>query len=102
MAVLGSGSALALLAWFGVAPASAERAALVPLLLGMVFVGLPHGALDHLVPARLDAAWKRRPASMALYLAATLLHWGQGALDFLERFLGRRLRDPACDTDVPR
>lgn len=116
VAVLGGGSALALLAWFAVAPTSAERAALLPLLVGMVFVGLPHGALDHLVPARLGAGWGRRPASMALYLAsyaglvgaylalwtvapvaafvgflvATVLHWGQGDVDFLERFLGRR------------
>ena len=116
LVIIGSTSALALLAWFALAPASAERAAFVPLLVGMVVLGLPHGALDHLVPVRMGVGWGRRPAAMALYLAgyaglaaaylalwtvapvaafigflvATVVHWGQGDVDFLERFLARR------------
>ena len=116
VAIVGSTSALGLLVWFALAPASAERAALIPLLVGMIFLGLPHGALDHLVPARMAVGWGRRPVTMALYLAgyaglaaaylalwtvapvmafvgflvATVVHWGQGDVDFLERFLGRR------------
>ena len=116
VALLGWGTTLAALAWFALAPASAEAAAYVPLLVGMVFVGLPHGALDHLVPLRLGAPWAQRRLGMALFLSgyvalaaaylllwsvapgiaflgfllATVAHWGQGDLDFLERFLGRR------------
>lgn len=120
VAASGISAALALLAWYALAPESAAGAAFVPLLLGMVFLGLPHGALDHLVPARLGAAWGRRPATLALFLAgyvglagfflwlwtvapaaafvgflvATVVHWGQGDVDFLERFLGRRRAGP--------
>jgi beta-carotene 15,15'-dioxygenase len=112
----GTAAALALLAWTAIAPESAAGAAFVPLLVGMVFLGLPHGALDHLVPARMGVAWGRRPSTLALFLAgyvglagaflwlwtaapalafggflvATVWHWGQGDVDFLERFLGRR------------
>ncbi len=99
-----------------VAPAVVERYALAPLLLGIVLIGLPHGALDHLVPARIGLAWARRPLPyagfLALYLAAvvayglvwwtaptvafvgflalTVWHWGQGDQRFLELFHGRR------------
>ncbi len=116
VALAGGVSALLAIAWVALAPAAAERGAFVPLLLGMVFLGLPHGALDHLVPARMGAAWGRRPPTLALFLAgyaglaaaflwlwtvapaaafvgflvATVLHWGQGDVDFLERFFGRR------------
>ena len=98
------------------APTVVERYALGPLLLGIVLIGLPHGALDHLVPARIGLAWARRPLPLAgflaLYLAAvaaygllwwtapavafvgflvlTVWHWGQGDQRFLEIFLGRR------------
>jgi beta-carotene 15,15'-dioxygenase len=106
----------AAIAWQALAPASAERYALVPLLAGLVLFGLPHGALDHLVPTRLGFAWARRPLGVALYLVAyagvaaaylglwlaapriafagflvaTVVHWGQGDLRFLELFAGRR------------
>jgi beta-carotene 15,15'-dioxygenase len=115
-AATGIATMVAIVAWHALAPASAERYALVPLLLGLVLFGLPHGALDHLVPARLGFAWGRRPLGLAVYLAAyagvaaaylglwlvaprvafvgfllaTVLHWGQGDLRFLELFAGRR------------
>jgi Brp/Blh family beta-carotene 15,15'-monooxygenase len=99
-----------------VAPEAAERVAFAPLLVGIVLIGLPHGALDHLLPARLGFRWGRRPVGVALYLAAylaiaaamlglwrlapgaafalflaaTVAHWGQGDLRFLELHLGRR------------
>ena len=106
----------AAIAWQALAPASAERFALVPLLAGLALFGLPHGALDHLVPARLGFAWARRPLGLAVYLVAyaglaaaylglwlvapriafigflvaTVVHWGQGDLRFLELFARRR------------
>lgn len=81
----------------------------------MVLLGLPHGALDHLVPARLGLPWARTPFWAGLYLLAyvafaalylglwllvpqvaftgflliTVWHWGQGDQRFLEIFLGR-------------
>ena len=99
-----------------VAPRLVEGYALYPLLLGIVLLGLPHGALDHLIPARLGLAWGRKPLGVALYLlayigvvalylglwlwqplvafigflAATVWHWGQGDQRFLEIFLKRR------------
>jgi beta-carotene 15,15'-dioxygenase len=120
VAGVGAASGIAVLVWFALAPEAAVAAAFFPLLLGMVFLGLPHGALDHLVPERMGAAWGRRPMAMALYfggyaglafaylalwaveprvafvgfLVATVVHWGQGDLDFLERFLGRRRAGP--------
>ena len=98
------------------APGLTERYALYPLLLGIILLGLPHGALDHLVPARLGLVWGRRPLGVALYLlayvtvaalylglwlwhplvafggflAATVWHWGQGDQRFLEIFLKRQ------------
>ncbi|ARC55622.1 Beta-carotene 15,15'-dioxygenase [Frondihabitans sp. 762G35] len=76
-----------------------------PFALGLVILGLPHGALDHLVPARLAgrrpdarsiglvvllyfvlgaavaALWAVAPAvAFAVFIATTLLHWGQGDL----------------------
>ena len=112
----GIAATLAVLSWYALATETAERAAFVPLLIGMFFLGLPHGALDHRVPARMGVEWGRRPASLALFLGgyvglaaaylwlwtiapvvafvgflvATVVHWGQGDIDFLERFLGRR------------
>ncbi len=100
------------------APSAVERYALAPLLIGIVLIGLPHGALDHLVPARIGLAWGRRLAPLAAFLAAylalagavlgawllaptwafvgflaaTIWHWGQGDQRFLELFLGRRGR----------
>lgn len=98
-----------------VVPRFAETYALYPLLLGTVFLGLPHGALDHLVPARLALPWGRKPLFLALYLLAyvtlagaflalwllapktaftgfllvTVVHWGHGDLRFMELFWGR-------------
>ena len=46
VAVSGIAATLALLAWTTIAPASAEGAAFAPLLVGMVLLWLPHGALD--------------------------------------------------------
>lgn len=109
-----------LLAWWG-APQLLERAVFVPLLLSVVLLGLPHGALDHLVPGRLGwrwgtrfwpvlayclgyaalaglylLAWRWVPlAAYGLFLLLSLLHWGQGDLRFLEQVLERRRRAPA-------
>lgn len=80
----------------------------------MVFLGLPHGALDHLAPlflrhrrltprylflfvsgyAALVAAylafWHLQPtAALAVFLLFSWLHWGQGDAYFLEAFEGR-------------
>ncbi|WP_216328602.1 Brp/Blh family beta-carotene 15,15'-dioxygenase [Deinococcus aestuarii] len=104
-----------LLGWW-TAPHLLERFIFVPLLLSVVLFGLPHGALDHLVPGRLGWAWGRRPRWVVLYcvlyaalaglyllawrfaplpalwvfLLVSALHWGQGDLHFLEAGLGRR------------
>lgn len=59
---------LAVLALYLLSPDAARSYALYPLLFGIVVLGLPHGALDHLVPARLGLAWARRPLPLALYL----------------------------------
>jgi len=80
----------------------------------MVFLGLPHGALDHLAPlffrrrqltlrylflfvlgyGGLVAAyllfWRLwPPAALAVFLLFSWLHWGQGDAYFLEVFEGR-------------
>ena len=99
-----------------VAPDAAAAAMFVPLLIGIVLFGLPHGALDHVVPARVGFAWGRTPvgvtvflgaylalavatlaawtvapaATFAAFLVATVAHWGQGDLRFLQLHLGRR------------
>lgn len=109
-------SVVALLLVQALTPHLVARYSLYPLLLGVVVVGLPHGALDHLVPTRLGFAWAQKPLGVSLYLlgyvataalffglwlwqprlafvaflAASVWHWGQGDLRFLELFLGRR------------
>ena len=116
--VVASGAIAVLVSLAGqyLAPPVLERLALYPLLLGMVFVGLPHGALDHLIPARLGLVWGKRPLAVSVYLLvymavagaylllwlsyplwafvgfllATVWHWGQGDLRFWEIFLQRR------------
>jgi beta-carotene 15,15'-dioxygenase len=97
-------------------PRFTEQYGLYSLVVGMVFLGLPHGALDHLVPLRMGFAWGRKPLGISLYLLAyifiaalyfglwlwqpliafvgfllaTVLHWGQGDVRFLEIFLERK------------
>jgi len=96
------------------APNWCRRWEFVPFLLGMVFLGLPHGALDHLVPLRLRCCpptlrymvlfilayggmaalyllfWRWSPgAALAVFLLLSWLHWGQGDADFLTRFAGQ-------------
>ncbi|WP_407572432.1 Brp/Blh family beta-carotene 15,15'-dioxygenase [Deinococcus altitudinis] len=109
-------SLLALLAGWLLAPAALERLTYLPLLFSTVLFGIPHGALDHLVPGRLGWAWSRRPGRVWLYvlgyallaaatlrlwqlapdvvfwgfLLVSLLHWGQGDLHYLEAVQGRR------------
>ena len=83
----------------------------VPFAISVLLFGLPHGALDHLVPARLDPRisirrsittvvalyavlggatallWSARPvAGFAVFIAVTWFHWGQGDL-WLDRAL---------------
>lgn len=98
-AVLGAG---ALLAASVELPTSLR---LAPLVASVVVLGLPHGAIDHLAPARAagepvtrrtlaavgvlylvlmavyTAAWLAVPAvAFALFIAMTWFHWGQGDL----------------------
>ena len=109
-------SLLVLLIGWLLAPAALERLTYLPLLVSTVLFGIPHGALDHLVPGRLGWAWSRRPGLLWLYvlgyallaaatlwlwrlapdvvfwgfLLASMLHWGQGDLHYLETVQGRR------------
>lgn len=97
------------------APSLTTTYALYPLLLSTVVLGLPHGALDHLLPVRLKLSWGRHPLWLSVYLLVylalaglyfglwllspavafagfllmTIFHWGQGDLRFMELFLGR-------------
>ena len=99
-----------------IAPSFVTAYALYPLLLGTVFLALPHGALDHLVPLRSGLRWARQPLPLTFYLLGylalvalyfsfwllspqaafigflllTVAHWGQGDGRFLELSLGRR------------
>lgn len=100
--------------------ATLERYGFFPLLIGIVFLGLPHGALDHLVPTRMGFKWAQKPVVVSLYLLAymavaglffalwfwqpilafvlfllaSILHWGQGDMRFLEIFLNRLPSSP--------
>ena len=85
-----------------------------PFVIGLVFLGLPHGALDHLAPLFLlhkrltpryltvfvlgYAAlvmlylvfWHMAPlAALAVFLLCSWLHWGQGDAYFLRVFEGQ-------------
>ncbi len=87
----------------------------LPFAVSLVFLGLPHGAVDHLVPARLSgrgaslpsvlgvvalyavlvsgglALWFAAPAvAFVLFIAVTWFHWGQGDLYSLRALLGAR------------
>lgn len=103
-----------------VSPHIVQTYALYPLLFGAVLLGLPHGALDHLLPARLNLAWGRKPLAMSGYLVVytglagtflafwfltpqlmfvcflllTVAHWGHGDLRFMELFWDRSSRTP--------
>jgi Brp/Blh family beta-carotene 15,15'-monooxygenase len=93
----------------------------VPFAASVLLFGLPHGALDHLVPARLDprisrrrsvatvvvlyalvggatsAIWLTAPAiGFALFIAITWFHWGQGDL-WIDRALHEQ---PASRADA--
>ncbi len=86
----------------------------VPFIVGMVFLGLPHGAMDHLVvpfeerrPPTLSyfavffagylgltlaylAFWRALPPlALGVFLVMSWLHWGQGDAWALHVFLGR-------------
>ena len=86
----------------------------VPFIIGMVFLGLPHGALDHLAPLRLLhrrltwrylvlfvlgygalvcaylVFWRVWPGgALAAFLLLSWLHWGQGDAYFLRTFAGQ-------------
>lgn len=90
----------------------------LPFAASLIFLGLPHGAVDHLVPARLSgrgaslrsmlgvaalyavfifaglALWFAAPAvAFVLFIAVTWFHWGQGDLYSLRVLLGARHLD---------
>ncbi len=108
------GTLLAALLLSRLFPAPAARWQFIPFLLGMVFLGLPHGALDHLAPLFLSRRrltprylfffvlgyaalvavyllfWRLwPPAALAVFLLFSWLHWGQGDAYFLEVVEGR-------------
>lgn len=95
-------------------PTLALRWQFWPFVVGMVFLGLPHGALDHLAPLfirhkRLSPAylvsfvfsygmlvvlyllfWHVLPlAALAVFLLCSWLHWGQGDAYYLDVFGGQ-------------
>lgn len=101
---------------------------LVPFAVSVLVFGLPHGALDHLVPARLRSGtgvarsvtvvvvlylvvgaatallWTVSPlAGFAVFVGITWFHWGQGDL-FVDRLLGDGADRPrgACLTVAVR
>jgi beta-carotene 15,15'-dioxygenase len=111
---------VALLCVFQVAfPTLTKQYGLYSLVIGIIFLGLPHGALDHLVPLRMGFTWGRKPLGLGLYLlaylgiaalyfglwlwqplvafvgflVATIFHWGQGDVRFLEIFLNRQRKN---------
>lgn len=108
------GTLLAVLLLSRLFPSASLRWQFVPFLLGMVFLGLPHGALDHLAPLFLRRRrltprylllfvlgygalvalyllfWRLwPPAALTVFLLFSWLHWGQGDAYFLEVFEGR-------------
>ena len=113
-------SLLGVLGLWLLAPRTVMGLMYLPLLLSTVILGIPHGALDHLVPLRLGWNWSRRPRLLLLYIGAyallaalalglwwlaptltfwgfllmSLLHWGQGDLHYLETIQARRRSGP--------
>ena len=97
-------------ALLGVSPSPTLR--YLPLAASVVVLGLPHGAVDYLVPARLGdcslvtsmalvgvlyfllggayaALWFLAPLyAAALFITVTWFHWGQGDVHTLVAFLG--------------
>jgi Brp/Blh family beta-carotene 15,15'-monooxygenase len=96
------------------APSAVQLVLWLPLLVGLVVVGMPHGAIDHLVPGRVlgraltrrgfvsflagyvllaalgVALWLVDPSvAVIALLAVAALHWGQGEVWFLIHGLGR-------------
>lgn len=90
-----------------------------PFIVSMVFLGLPHGAVDHLVPGRFKNKsrsligrsmalfvtgyvaigglygflWFIAPAASAvLFILLTWFHWGQGDLYTVQRWIGLQKR----------
>jgi len=104
---------LALLAAIALAllwPAAVDAALWWPLLAGLVVLGLPHGAVDHHVPARLGRAvspprfvagyvalaaavlalwWVAPGAALGVFLAVAAVHWGLGDVWFARCAGGR-------------
>ena len=97
-------------------PITVQRWQFVPFLVGMVFLGLPHGALDHLAPLFLQRRpltprylllfmlgygvlvavyllfWRLSPgAALVVFLLFSWLHWGQGDAYFMEVFEGKSI-----------
>ena len=109
-------SLLLLLTAWELAPGVLERAVYLPLLVSTVVFGIPHGALDHLLPTRMGWRWAQRSSGVRWYLGGyalgaaltfclwwvapqlvfwgflliSLLHWGHGEVYHLEAFQGRR------------
>ncbi|PSP38041.1 beta-carotene 15,15'-monooxygenase [Halobacteriales archaeon QH_7_65_31] len=97
---------------FGFDPAVSRRLQFVPLVVSAVFVGLPHGAIDHLVPGRLAGVSTARGAlgvgvvylvlgvgyavvwflapvvGFVSFILLTLAHWGQGDVHALVALAG--------------
>lgn len=100
------------------APGAVQTLLWLPLLAGLVFIGMPHGAVDHLVAGRVRgrplgrrsmlalllgytalaaagvALWLLAPAvAVVAFLAVAALHWGQGDIWFVVHGLGRARPD---------
>lgn len=97
----------------------AEPVQYAPFALSLIFLGLPHGAVDHLVPGRLSSSgvsagsivavallylvlamlylafWTVEPvAAFAFFILLTWFHWGQGDLYSLVAFLRAKRYPP--------
>lgn len=99
--------------WAGVPLNSGSGWEFVPFLVSMVFLGLPHGAVDHLVPYRLKKRpltrrsllvfltgyvaigglfgffwWVTPAASAIFFILLTWFHWGQGEMYTVQKLIG--------------